>query len=568
MIQPARAQRAPLLPLSRGLSLGALLALVACAGSSSTEDCDPDQDGIQSLVELWPDADGDGYTAGSSELQCVGDSLPPGFAAAPTEEDCDDSSAGIFPGATDIVGDGTDQDCDGADAADTLTADATWVDSANPACQDDTIGSQSAPNCTIEQGALFVNPGGTIYIAGGSEYVFQIILGGRTYSGGYDPTDWSPGYALPTVVNQGDSFVAGAIVISGESGGQPTTLEGLSSIGSPTSEWGSALFIDSSGTIILRDLVLDGGGAAADVSFGLFVLGGDVSISDSVVDGGQGDTCFPVYVKGGSLVVEDTLITGCTGASTVVAFAVDAGEVEIRDLTVALEPGPLDITGLAVSGTGAASLTGVHLITGGSDRSVGLSVSGADARVELASSELLGAEGGAAVSLGALVENGGTLIAASSVFYGGGAEDSLAIDARSGTLMVVNSLVMGGSTAMNLESAADVTLVANNVWSEQQVVLASGAAETNDLDELNDAFCDNCDLGDPEIARPNTAQDPEFVDAASGSFALTSGSALVDAGVDPGQYGLLVDRDIEGGSSPRDGNGDGTDWWDVGPFEQ
>jgi hypothetical protein len=35
-----------------------------------------------------------------------------GFVAA---DDCDDSDASVFPGATDVPGDGVDQDCDGRD---------------------------------------------------------------------------------------------------------------------------------------------------------------------------------------------------------------------------------------------------------------------------------------------------------------------------------------------------------------------------------------------------------------------------------------------------------------------
>jgi len=48
---------------------------------------------------LITDADGDGYTTDGSGLGL----------------DCDDGDAGINPGATEIIGDGIDQDCDGFD---------------------------------------------------------------------------------------------------------------------------------------------------------------------------------------------------------------------------------------------------------------------------------------------------------------------------------------------------------------------------------------------------------------------------------------------------------------------
>lgn len=76
---------------------------------------DQDCDGVDP-AGCYQDSDGDGY--GTSVV------LPPGDAdcddpgESPYQSDCDDAEATIHPGATEVVGDGEDQDCDGVDSID------------------------------------------------------------------------------------------------------------------------------------------------------------------------------------------------------------------------------------------------------------------------------------------------------------------------------------------------------------------------------------------------------------------------------------------------------------------
>ena len=82
------------------------------------DDCDGTVDGPDSLDAMtWaPDSDGDGHTASSDALT---DCAPPeGYADPSDSEDCDDGDGSIHPGATELPGDGIDQDCDGVDAED------------------------------------------------------------------------------------------------------------------------------------------------------------------------------------------------------------------------------------------------------------------------------------------------------------------------------------------------------------------------------------------------------------------------------------------------------------------
>ncbi|MEZ4235804.1 MAG: MopE-related protein [Myxococcota bacterium] len=78
------------------------------------DDCDglvdlQDPDGALGAIDAWLDADLDGYGDPASEPTpfC---SVPFGFAA--NDDDCDDTLAGVHPGATEVCGFG-DDDCDG-----------------------------------------------------------------------------------------------------------------------------------------------------------------------------------------------------------------------------------------------------------------------------------------------------------------------------------------------------------------------------------------------------------------------------------------------------------------------
>ncbi|OLY93312.1 Por secretion system C-terminal sorting domain-containing protein [Cnuella takakiae] len=61
------------------------------------------------LTAFYRDQDGDGYGAGSQTLLAC--SVPPGYAANNT--DCNDAVAAIHPGATEICGNGIDDNCNG-----------------------------------------------------------------------------------------------------------------------------------------------------------------------------------------------------------------------------------------------------------------------------------------------------------------------------------------------------------------------------------------------------------------------------------------------------------------------
>jgi hypothetical protein len=94
---------------------------------------DSDCDGVE---YCYADLDGDGYRTSevieSEDTDC--DDVGEATSSAPLV-DCDDSRAGVNPGAEEIEGDGVDQDCDGSDpSGDGVASD----DTASPSGGDDT----------------------------------------------------------------------------------------------------------------------------------------------------------------------------------------------------------------------------------------------------------------------------------------------------------------------------------------------------------------------------------------------------------------------------------------------
>ncbi len=187
------------------------------------QDCDGTIDDAATDATTWfRDADSDGFgSAGTTLAACT---VPSGYVARGT--DCDDTRAGVFPGATESC-DGIDQDCDGT-VDDSASDAATWFLDADA----DGYGSATSPTarCTAptgyvagstdcDDGRASVNPGAT--------EVCDASDRDEDCDGRADDADTSAsGKATWYADADGDSYGAGAAVLACDASGTLVALAG------------------------------------------------------------------------------------------------------------------------------------------------------------------------------------------------------------------------------------------------------------------------------------------------------------------------------------------------------
>ncbi|WP_290839093.1 T9SS type A sorting domain-containing protein [Flavobacterium sp.] len=83
------------------------------ATTSAGADCNDTNNAVYQSANLYVDFDQDNYSGGNQETVCYGATVPAGYLVTATAVDCDDADASVHPGATEVLGNGIDDDCDG-----------------------------------------------------------------------------------------------------------------------------------------------------------------------------------------------------------------------------------------------------------------------------------------------------------------------------------------------------------------------------------------------------------------------------------------------------------------------
>ena len=106
-----------------GDGFGSSMAFTLCAVDANTPpdgfstnntDCDDGDPSIHSTFYFYADNDGDGYGAGSLVKVCAQDASTPPYGYATNNSDCNDNNINVYPGATEICGNGIDDNCNGS----------------------------------------------------------------------------------------------------------------------------------------------------------------------------------------------------------------------------------------------------------------------------------------------------------------------------------------------------------------------------------------------------------------------------------------------------------------------
>ena len=177
------------------------------------DDDDPDID-LSTTTTYYSDLDGDGYGDATTGVE----SCRPPSDTVTDASDCDDDDSAVNPGATELIGDGLDSDCDGtetcyADADDDgyRPDTATTVASADGDCDDsgEALGSDPWADCDDTDPAL--NPGAAEVVGDG---VDSDCDGGETCYVDADGDGYAEAAGLTVASADGDCADAGEALAS------------------------------------------------------------------------------------------------------------------------------------------------------------------------------------------------------------------------------------------------------------------------------------------------------------------------------------------------------------------
>ncbi|MGZ8735200.1 MAG: MopE-related protein, partial [Acidimicrobiia bacterium] len=146
----------------------------AC-GTTYDDNCDGDLDLLDATDCITWNYDGDGDTYGTASTECWCEAQTATNFDASNDDDCDDASASDYPGATESVANGDDEDCDGGDTCyvdgdsdgyrnedTTLTVDSTDLD-----CNDSGEGASTELATDCNDSNAGVSPGDAEIVADG-----------------------------------------------------------------------------------------------------------------------------------------------------------------------------------------------------------------------------------------------------------------------------------------------------------------------------------------------------------------------------------------------------------------
>ncbi len=237
---------------------GAALLLTACAQAPDEPAALDDDTGCEDAVDWYTDADGDGF--GDDATAASGCAIPAGAVAI--GGDCDDSSAGVYPGAVELC-DGLQSDCSAAPWSDDGLATFTPTGGVAIDVSAELTGTAAAP------AAVALAEDGALMICGGVWYVHLSLQASVDITGAGAEATTLDGGGLGTVITVEDAALAAALsglTIQGGSADTPDPIGGT--------DWlaGGGLYCSGSGALELQDVRFSAN--TADLGGGLYAGSG------------------------------------------------------------------------------------------------------------------------------------------------------------------------------------------------------------------------------------------------------------------------------------------------------
>ncbi len=289
-----------------------------------------------SLNTYYRDIDSDGY--GNPNNSTESSFQPSGYVTDNT--DCDDSDNSVYPGATEIIGDGIDQDCNGSDLQD---ADAYYVATTGS----DSIGNGSLtePYRTIQFALDQAASGDTIILRNGTYNENIRIRKANTTLQSYT-NEWA---VIQSPINDEEKD----ITLTFDTDSDGSRLQRVEVIGgywygikfNTKWDWGDENDRTGASNIIIEDCKIhDTGNACIKVTPGcdditirrceIYNSGRTRSDSAEAIDNVNGDrmtveqcnihdiTATGLYAKGGAIgtTIDRTIVKDCGGAGILIGF--------------------------------------------------------------------------------------------------------------------------------------------------------------------------------------------------------------------------------------------------------
>jgi large repetitive protein len=468
-----------------------------CDGADN--DCDGSVDeGVTTTATWYADSDSDGYgDASSSTSSCA---APSGYVSDST--DCDDGDASVNPGASEVVADGVDQNCDGLDLCyedadgDGYHSGAT-IYTGDMDCSDPGEADASTPSGDCDDTDATVNPGATEITTDGvdNDCDGDVDEGGSSSSTAVVCADGTASY---TSIQDAIDVAADGDVITVCAGTyeEALTISGLEltleSLGGPDTvtidgDGDTALTVEGGAVVSISGVTLTGykntsmNGAAIDCT------SSTIDVSDTVITGNRNDTS-------GSAVGLDACTSSFVGVSV--------EDNLVRYYFYALNGGSFELSGsVARDNSYPSSSSGSSFIA----------VSNTDAVIH-----------------NNLIFDNQTSGVSSSVIY---------LSANTNSIWFYNNTVADNSSVSTGTSLVEVYYsgvdLENNVFADNTGFTNGVTAYYGPTVEYNDSYghstnfyCYSC-----TTSSTNIEQNPRFTDASGWDYSLDPGfSPAIDAG--------------------------------------